>query len=675
MIELYDREKNKICLLDKSEQICITSTLSSGDKEIKFSYPKHEMAAREITCECYLRTKTDEYVVKDVAEGDEKYNISATLNLEELETDLYLQGFESVEMTIRECLNKVLNNTGWKIGECQITKRRTIRNEQKCCTLEIIKQCIKTYTAEISYHSLSKTLDIFETVGEYKGSYFMDSLNIRKMRVAKNSYDFYTRIIPIGKDNLFIDVDGKNYIENMQYCNKVKTLIWKDERYVRTDALIEDATKKLSELSKPYSVYEVEVMDLASLNIEFKEIFQYSLGDTILLISKEEKIKEKQRIVKMYEYPMEQDKNKCELSSVIKSFADIQADVAEQTNDITQAEINKALETANEYSDKMYAAMEQYTKEELKRADDKINSLSGFYDTTEIKVDGTKIYYIHDKPELKESSVIWKMTVDSIAISTDGGKTYAHGITADGDAIMNIIKAKGIKADYITAGIMRAIELSGCKLISEDEINGRIEINGGKLQVESYDKSARMRFDTSGLDDLMMCFGNNSFDYNTGLSTVEGKRITTPTIIVGTAASNKGNDLLSVNGNTACYGDIYCMGEVKKSSDIRLKNVISEIKGKKFEKILKHIRTVIFEWKNKERGNKKYFGVLAQDLQKNMGGDGYNIVSTENDGYMSVAYQEMIPILLSVINWHSERIDCLESNVKNMEKKGEEDGN
>ena len=83
-----------------------------------------------------------------------------------------------------------------------------------------------------------------------------------------------------------------------------------------------------------------------------------------------------------------------------------------------------------------------------------IQNSSGLYKTEQTQPDGSKIYYLHDKKELSHSGIVWKMTATAIAVSTDGGKTYATGLTADGTAILNRIYAIGIDAQYITAGLL-----------------------------------------------------------------------------------------------------------------------------------------------------------------------------------------------------------------------------
>lgn len=76
----------------------------------------------------------------------------------------------------------------------------------------------------------------------------------------------------------------------------------------------------------------------------------------------------------------------------------------------------------------------------------------GIFKTEEVKEDGSKIYYMHDKPTVAESRKIWKMTADAFAVSTDGGKTWAAGMDASGNAVVNVLSAVGINFDWARGG-------------------------------------------------------------------------------------------------------------------------------------------------------------------------------------------------------------------------------
>lgn len=77
---------------------------------------------------------------------------------------------------------------------------------------------------------------------------------------------------------------------------------------------------------------------------------------------------------------------------------------------------------------------------------------SGLYMTQSVQPDQSIIYYLHDKPTLAESTIVWKFTATTFAVSVDGGVTYPFGFDAWGNAILNSIYAIGIDADYITGG-------------------------------------------------------------------------------------------------------------------------------------------------------------------------------------------------------------------------------
>lgn len=323
-MELYNDLHEKVCILSGIKATCITSTLKTGDKEITFEFRRTNRFASSIKEEGYIRTDKDEFVIKQVEPSGEWFKCTGTLNVEELEGKQYPQGFETVEKTVEQCLTEAVSGTGWRVIRCDVTKKRTVRIEQNCSAWDVAQQAITTYRCEIVFDSISKEISIYEKYGEDRGAYFIERLNLKKLQVQSNSYDFATRLIPVGKDGLMLNVGGKNYIENYQYSKKVKTMTWKDERYTDVESLKEDAEAKLDEISKPYKSYTADVVNLAEQSEEHKEVFSIALGDTVLLISKSTGIRESHRIVKFYEYPQTREKNKVELANTRLSFEEVQ---------------------------------------------------------------------------------------------------------------------------------------------------------------------------------------------------------------------------------------------------------------------------------------------------------------------------------------------------------------
>ena len=286
--------------------------------------------------------------------------------MEELEGTPFPYGFESNEQTIKACLEFAFEGTGWHVGTCTVKKKRTIDEQESVTAWDVLQKCLTTYRCECIIYSLTKTIDIYDRIGSDKGCYFMEGLNLRKISLKSDTYDFYTRIYPIGKDGITPEwLTGKDYIDNFQYSSKIKAYVWKDERYTNTTSLIEDATAKIEEMSRPYKAYTAEVVDLAKASEEYKDILSYGIGDTVTLVSKKTRTREKQRIVKITEYPESPEKNTVEISNARKTFAEIQkeetAAATEEAVSISNRATKKVLEnysTTEEIETKITASKE-----------------------------------------------------------------------------------------------------------------------------------------------------------------------------------------------------------------------------------------------------------------------------------------------------------------------------
>lgn len=303
--------------LVKYENLYIEEVLDYGDKTLGFSIPKN--LAGKIELEDFIRTKTDEFVIKQMNTDDNgAYDIVAKINIDELEGASF-QNFETVEQTANDTANLALAGTGWTC-ECTVKKKRTVRMTNSS-VWDILKKIADTFNLEMLIDSLNKKIVFKEKIGEDKGVYFTDELNLVSLTIQSNSSDFYTRILPLGKDGLTIESvnGGSKLLENHTYSSKNKTFIWKDERYTVPESLKEDATAKLEELATPYTSYSCKIVDLA--NAKKIKAYEYKIGDVITIINKETYTRIKQRIVKLKSYPENPGENTCEISNLKLTFS------------------------------------------------------------------------------------------------------------------------------------------------------------------------------------------------------------------------------------------------------------------------------------------------------------------------------------------------------------------
>nr|WP_278336346.1 phage tail spike protein [Clostridium disporicum] len=555
MLQLYGLTKNKLQGLKQYKDYCIESELSTGDKTLSFLYPLN--LSKEIKEEGYIRNKTDEFVIKEVSTQGNWKSIKAKLNVEDLEGKVF-ELFDTTNETITDCINLALAGTGWIVGTCDVTRRRTVRKTNSS-SWDIIQEARKVYRCELEFDTLNKKVNIYEKRGIDKGVYFLDSLNLKDLSVQSDSYDFYTRIIAKGKDNL------KVTLENFQYSNKIKTYIWKDERYTNIESLTEDAEAKLDELSKPYRAYSATIIDLANISKEdYKDILSYNLGDVITLVSKENEIKEKQRIVKMVEYPDEPDRNTCEIANTTLSFEDVQKefqDTSDTVNNITtdngtvdgskingisteqiydfEASVGKItdLTIVNARIDELYANKANISElnvvianvaelnatkanitdlntinaniQNLIAADATINNaLIGKADITELNAVKGTINSLDSKIANIETLVNGNLSSENIQAGgiTSDKLTIANGFITN--AMIANLDVSKINAGDISTTKFRIVSDSGKMLISDNTIqirdNNRVRVQIGKDASNDYnmyvwDSAGKLMFDATGL--------------------------------------------------------------------------------------------------------------------------------------------------------------------------------
>lgn len=132
------------------------------------------------------------------------------------------------------------------------------------------------------------------------------------------------------------------------------------------------------------------------------------------------------------------------------------AEPAERHSADRYAEINKIVSDIKKDAQKGLTKYEKFLEQ--------LNSLAtnamGYYETQEKQDDGSTIMYMHDKPDLKDSTVVYKKTIDGFFWSKDGGRTWTSGIDKDGNAVLNVIAATGIRGDWIDADSITVKQLS-----------------------------------------------------------------------------------------------------------------------------------------------------------------------------------------------------------------------
>ena len=103
-----------------------------------------------------------------------------------------------------------------------------------------------------------------------------------------------------------------------------------------------------------------------------------------------------------------------------------------------------------------------------------MDSKNGLFPVSETQEDGSTILYFCDKPALKDSSTVIKLSAAGWGMSTDGGKTWNVGTLVDGTTITKILNATGINADWINTGALTVKDDDGNIVLSVDASTGKL---------------------------------------------------------------------------------------------------------------------------------------------------------------------------------------------------------
>lgn len=212
-----------------------------------------------------------------------------------------------------------LDGTGWSVtGAGLVTAKRSF-DLTDVTPLDIVNKCTdKTmYNVSFNIDNVHKIINVSVPSTATGNVYFTDQLNLKELIFKGSSSNFATRLYAYGKDGLSIASinNGKAYIDNNSYSDKVIATVWRDERYTKAESLLADAKIKLDEMAVPKRSYTCEIIDLARLNnVEYSD-FYIRLNSIITLIDRRRGRRIEHTVVEIKEYPNEPLNNTVTLST------------------------------------------------------------------------------------------------------------------------------------------------------------------------------------------------------------------------------------------------------------------------------------------------------------------------------------------------------------------------
>lgn len=134
--------------------------------------------------------------------------------------------------------------------------------------------------------------------------------------------------------------------------------------------------------------------------------------------------------------------------------------------------------TKNYIKSKKLLKTEQTTRTQLlEEVATALSEASGLNYYEEEQPDGTKIYYLHDKPTLAQSKVVWKLAKNAFGVTNNYNGAHPEqtvwnaGLAVSGNLVANILSAHGVDADWITTGTISSKDGSVSINLDNNTIN------------------------------------------------------------------------------------------------------------------------------------------------------------------------------------------------------------
>ena len=326
MLTVFNREKEKVAILSELKDYVIRRKIKQGYVALAFSLYTEDANSKIIEDEFYIHTETENFIVKSISKQKTVNRYSCELNLEDLQNKMWADGFDNSKSDAITTAQLAIAGTGWSVwaqDDLDMTERRLKTDGMDA--LNVIYKIIEKYGLEVQFKTREKQVCLYNAIGTDKGSYFTDELNLTTLNIDTDTNSFATRLYVRGKDGAtFADLNGgKDYVENFSYSNKLKCALWSDHRYEDMALMLKDAKRKLEDLCKPKASYEIEVVDLSKLSPEYS-FLDYSIGDSITLISTQKQFRDVQRVVELTEYPLNPEMNSAILANTQLTFEDVQ---------------------------------------------------------------------------------------------------------------------------------------------------------------------------------------------------------------------------------------------------------------------------------------------------------------------------------------------------------------
>lgn len=426
--------------------------LASGLDEVVFQVSIRDDVYKYITEEARIRDRDQNYyIIKQIDAGNEKAKVVAQIDIDDWKAAMY-KDYTNNSATVVNTVLSVLPS-GWScIDQSLVSIRRTIPTDStlknyNVTAWQVLQDCCNVYKVRFRFDNANKIVYIINPDNYTNlGAFATRDLNLKDLNYKGKSSDFCTRLYAEGADGLTFESinNGKPYVENFNYSQKIISAYWKDERYTDAQSLLDDATAKLNVACMPQRSYDCDVLDLANTNPEMYGFEDFSLFKVITLIDDAKQERLDYQIVEKWEYPYYPVNNKVVLSTETPKIQNQVISLIEAVNSPVSP-FQRMLQSAIANSTALITG-----------------NHGGYVILHDSDGNGTPDeILIMDTDDIETAQNVWRWNKNGLGFSSTGYRgTYGTAITADGSIVASFITSGLMRGDRIEAGTLDASALS-----------------------------------------------------------------------------------------------------------------------------------------------------------------------------------------------------------------------
>lgn len=394
-----------------------------------------------------LRGNDARFKITGIDDHSDAVTVSCVIDLDDWKTDI-IGTFRKLHTNLPDCIDEIIPD-GWTYdGATGFPTDVTVedsRNEpfKACNRIEILTGMAEIFGCTYNYDNINKVLHVINPNDEEpSGEFLSEELNLASLGFTGDSSSFATRLYAYGKRDedgenpvTFESInDGKPYIDNFSYSDKVIAVGWSDERYTDPEHLLEAAKERLAELAKPIRSYECEVKRLQY------NVWMYKV---VTVIDIRRGTRENQQVIEWKEYARP-DQDVVTLSEASPSIETI---------------VN-GIPDADEVISNSMNSIQQIVNQQVADATDAITGNKGGSFVWVFDAEGrpTELVNLGDTDDINTAKQVWRWNASGLGHSNNGyNGPYSMAMLADGSINASMITTGTLNAERIRAGIIQDV--------------------------------------------------------------------------------------------------------------------------------------------------------------------------------------------------------------------------